>query len=135
MLARGCWSEVERFAAAEFIRAGRRPRPDWRIADDGTCRAGAQRGTLRWPRELPQLGRHNRLNALAALAAARHVGCRRRSGDRGARAVSAASSAVSKSRGTVRGVTVYDDFAHHPTAIATTIDGLRHEVGPRASSR
>ncbi len=89
---------------------------------------GAQHGSLRWPREHPQLGRHNRLNALAALAAARHSGV----------AIEAGIAALAGFRGikrrlevagTARGVTVYDDFAHHPTAIATTIEGLRREVG------
>jgi UDP-N-acetylmuramate: L-alanyl-gamma-D-glutamyl-meso-diaminopimelate ligase len=103
--------------------------PDWRIAADGSVtHLGAPQGAVRWPRDRPQLGRHNRLNALAALAAARHVGVR----------IEAGTSALSGFRGikrrlevvgTARGVTVYDDFAHHPTAIATTIDGLRREVG------
>ena len=74
------------------------------------------------------MGEHNRLNALAAIAAARHVGV----------AVSSAIDALSRFqnvkrrmevRGVAAGVTVYDDFAHHPTAIATTLAGLRHKVG------
>jgi UDP-N-acetylmuramate: L-alanyl-gamma-D-glutamyl-meso-diaminopimelate ligase len=73
-------------------------------------------------------GVHNQLNALAAIAAADHVGV--------APEVAAASmrnfGSVKRRmevRGTVRGITVYDDFAHHPTAIRTTIDGLRRKVG------
>jgi UDP-N-acetylmuramate: L-alanyl-gamma-D-glutamyl-meso-diaminopimelate ligase len=73
-------------------------------------------------------GRHNRLNGLAAIAAARHVG------------VPAAQAIASLAkfdnvkrrmevRGVVNHITVYDDFAHHPTAIATTVDGLRRKVG------
>ena len=129
VLARGFWSELERFAAAEFSAPEGGAAADWRIADDGSLsRRGAQHGTLRWPREHPQLGRHNRLNALAALAAARHSGV----------AVETGIAALAGFRGikrrlevagTVRGVTVYDDFAHHPTAIATTIAGLRRETG------
>ena len=76
-------------------------------------------------------GVHNQLNALAAIAAAHHVG------------VPPAEAAAAlgrfqnvrrrmEVRGTVRGITVYDDFAHHPTAIRTTLDGLRRSVGKDA---
>ena len=74
-------------------------------------------------------GVHNQLNALAAIAAAQHVGV----------APAVAAQALSKFqnvkrrmelRGTVNGIKVYDDFAHHPTAIRTTLDGLRKQVGP-----
>jgi UDP-N-acetylmuramate: L-alanyl-gamma-D-glutamyl-meso-diaminopimelate ligase len=129
VLARGCWSEVERFADAEFVVPAGAPASDWRIGDDGRIELrGAEQATLRWPAEHPQLGRHNRLNALAAIAAARHAGV----------AIEASINALAGFRGikrrlevagTERGVTVYDDFAHHPTAIAATIDGLRREVG------
>jgi UDP-N-acetylmuramate: L-alanyl-gamma-D-glutamyl-meso-diaminopimelate ligase len=125
VLARGCWSEVERFGQAEVAGTG----PGWTIAVNGAIElGGAPQGVLRWPADAPQLGAHNRLNALAAIAAARHAG------------VPAARSlaALAEFRGVARrmqvrgraaGVTVYDDFAHHPTAIATTIDGLRRAVG------
>jgi UDP-N-acetylmuramate: L-alanyl-gamma-D-glutamyl-meso-diaminopimelate ligase len=126
VLARGCWSEVERFAGAEVAPPEGAPAPAWRIAPDGkVTHGGAPQGTLRWPVDAMQLGRHSRLNALAAIAAARHAGV----------PVDASLAALAEFRGvkrrlevrgTVRGVTVYDDFAHHPTAIATTIDGLRH---------
>jgi UDP-N-acetylmuramate: L-alanyl-gamma-D-glutamyl-meso-diaminopimelate ligase len=129
VLARGLWSEVERFAGAEFVAANGVPPPDWRIDGDGAVTlAGAPLGVVRWPSGLPQLGRHNRLNALAALAAARHAGV----------PVAAGLAALAEFegirrrlevRGTAGGVTVYDDFAHHPTAIATTVEGLRHAVG------
>ncbi len=84
---------------------------------------GGPRGTVNW--EL--LGEHNRNNALAALAAARHAGV----------PVTKAIDALAEFRnvkrrlevrGTVNGITVYDDFAHHPTAIETTIAGLRSKV-------
>ena len=124
MLARGCWSEVERFG---LRRGSAAPGPDWTIAVDGAILlGGAPQGTLR---VRAQLGRHNQLNALAALAAARHAGVPVRARPRGARRRSAASSAGWRCAARVRGVTVYDDFAHHPTAIATTIDGLRRDVG------
>jgi UDP-N-acetylmuramate: L-alanyl-gamma-D-glutamyl-meso-diaminopimelate ligase len=121
VLARGCWSEVERFGLAEVPGTG----PGWTIAVDGTILlGGAPQGTLAFG----EAGRHNQLNALAAIAAARHAGV--------PVAVSLAALAAFKGvkrrlelRGTVNGVAVYDDFAHHPTAIATTIDGLRRRVG------
>jgi UDP-N-acetylmuramate: L-alanyl-gamma-D-glutamyl-meso-diaminopimelate ligase len=86
--------------------------------------AGRPVGTVRWD----LLGAHNAENALAAIGAARHVGV----------SVSQSIAALAEFkgvkrrmelRGEVRGIAVYDDFAHHPTAIATTIDGLRRKVG------
>jgi UDP-N-acetylmuramate: L-alanyl-gamma-D-glutamyl-meso-diaminopimelate ligase len=75
VLARGCWSEVERFGGADCIAPAGAPAPEWRIATDGrVSHCGAPQGRVRWPEDAPQLGRHNRLNALAALAAARHAG-------------------------------------------------------------
>jgi UDP-N-acetylmuramate: L-alanyl-gamma-D-glutamyl-meso-diaminopimelate ligase len=74
------------------------------------------------------LGVHNRMNALAAIAAARHVGVEP------AASIDALASFGGvrrrmQVRGQAKGVTVYDDFAHHPTAIRTTLEGLRHRVG------
>ena len=68
------------------------------------------------------------MNVLAAIAAARHAGV---PADAGIRALAGFHGIKRRleTRGTVRGVTVYDDFAHHPTAFATTIDGLRQAVG------
>jgi UDP-N-acetylmuramate: L-alanyl-gamma-D-glutamyl-meso-diaminopimelate ligase len=127
VLARGCWSDVERFAGGEIALDG--PAPDWRIGTDGkVLHAGAPQGHVRWPEDSPLTGRHNRLNALAAIAAARHAGV----------PVDASLAALAsfrgvkrrmEVRGVARGVTVYDDFAHHPTAIATTVAGLRRRVG------
>jgi len=121
VLARGCWSEVERFGFAEVPGTG----PDWTIAVDGSVSlGGAPQGALAFT----QAGRHNQLNALAALAAARHAGVPVAQG----LAALAQFNGVKRRmelRGTVRGVAVYDDFAHHPTAIATTVDGLRRVVG------
>ena len=68
------------------------------------------------------------MNALAALAAARHVGVEPAEAIE-ALAPLAACAAACKSAGEARGVTVYDDFAHHPTAIRTTLEGLRQRVG------
>jgi UDP-N-acetylmuramate: L-alanyl-gamma-D-glutamyl-meso-diaminopimelate ligase len=125
VVARGVWSEVERFGLAEVAGTG----PGWTIAVDGTILlGGAPQGVLRWPADHPQLGVHNRMNALAAIAAARHAGV----------PVAMSLEALARFGGVARrmeirgragGVTVYDDFAHHPTAIATTIEGLRRAVG------
>ena len=121
VLGRGCWSEVERFGIAEIPGTG----PDWTIAVDGAILlGGAAQGTLAFG----QTGRHNQLNALAAIAAARHAGVPVGQ----SLAALAAFRGVKRRmevRGTVNGVTVYDDFAHHPTAIRTTLDGLRRKVG------
>lgn len=119
VLARGVWSELEQFGAGGA----------WQVAEaDGACEfsfAGEALGRV----ALPLVGAHNRLNALAAVAAARHVGV--------APAQAIASLAEFRGikrrlelRGTVRGVSVYDDFAHHPTAIAATLEGFRQRVGP-----
>ncbi|MGH8684519.1 MAG: UDP-N-acetylmuramate:L-alanyl-gamma-D-glutamyl-meso-diaminopimelate ligase [Nitrosospira sp.] len=118
VLAQGCWTPVERVGVANGWQA--RTLTDGEIA---ICFMGKSQGTLRW--EL--LGEHNRMNALAALAAARHAGV----------PVNTAIAALMQFknvkrrmevRGVNRGITVYDDFAHHPTAIRTTLDGLRNNV-------
>jgi UDP-N-acetylmuramate: L-alanyl-gamma-D-glutamyl-meso-diaminopimelate ligase len=122
VLARGCWSEIQRFRLAGAVGSD----ADWVLAADGTIRfSDADQG--RMPSLNPP-GRHNQLNALAAIAAAAHVG------------VPAAASLTAletfrgvkrrlELRGTAGGVTVYDDFAHHPTAIAATLEALRDAVG------
>ena len=81
-------------------------------------------GTLTWS----LLGEHNRMNALAALAAARHAGVPIA---QGLAALGEFRNVKRRMevRGVVNGITVYDDFAHHPTAIDTTVSGLRHKVG------
>jgi len=116
VLARGVWSDVERFDAA-----GPAGRSERTIADDGHVRHDdVAAGRL----DFSQGGRHNRLNALAALAAARHVGV---PVVEGLRALASFGGVKRRMEllGRVNGIAVYDDFAHHPTAIATTIDGLR----------
>ncbi len=122
VLARGCWSEVERFGIDEGWQAV--------AIDEGAEHAfdvafgGESFGRLR----LPLAGGHNRGNALAAIAAAR----------RGGGAPAVAIEALGRFRGVRRrlelrgsaaGVAVYDDFAHHPTAIESTLAGLRRRVG------
>jgi UDP-N-acetylmuramate: L-alanyl-gamma-D-glutamyl-meso-diaminopimelate ligase len=113
---------VERFGAAAASDTG----PDWTIAVDGTIKlGGAPQGQLA-PFSL--IGRHNQMNALAAIGAARHAGVPVAS-SLGALAAFRGIKRRLELRGTVDGVAVYDDFAHHPTAIAATIDGLRRIMG------
>ena len=122
VMRRGCWTPREDFGA---------PDSEWQatqVAADGSrfdvLHAGKQIATVQWD----LLGEHNVLNALAAMAAAQHAG------------VTPAKSAEAlgrfkgvkrrlELRAKVDGVTVYDDFAHHPTAVSTTLAGLRGRVG------
>ncbi|THU01490.1 UDP-N-acetylmuramate:L-alanyl-gamma-D-glutamyl-meso-diaminopimelate ligase [Lampropedia puyangensis] len=88
---------------------------------------GREVGTVQWA----LTGRHNQLNALAAIAAAEHIGV----APENAAAALATFENVRRRmelRGTVQGVSVYDDFAHHPTAIATTLEGLRRTLPAQA---
>lgn len=117
---KGCWTPVEQFGTDD----------DWQSANAhgggsfDVIYKGQLQGRVAWS----LLGEHNRMNALASIAAARHVGV----------AVNVSISALTgfknvkrrmEIRGTVQGITVYDDFAHHPTAIETTVAGLRAKVG------
>lgn len=120
VLDKGCWTPVEKFGTDD----------DWHAVNaqgDGSFDVvykGQMQGHVAWG----LLGEHNRMNALASIAAARHAGV--------AVEVSIAALTAFKNvkrrmevRGESRGVVVYDDFAHHPTAIETTIAGLRAKVG------
>ena len=118
VLARGCWTKVEIFGSSQ----------GWQAIRDGEgveiLFRGVPEGRLEW--EL--LGEHNRLNALAAIAAARHCGIAAKT------AIAALGLFMNVKRrleliGVVNGIHVYDDFAHHPTAIATTLAGLRERAG------
>ena len=120
-LGMGCWTPVEKFGVAGGWQA------ELAVPDGSRFRVmlqGKEQGSVEWG----LIGAHNVLNALAAIAAARHAGV----------PVKASCAALKELRnvkrrmevcGTVRGVTVYDDFAHHPTAIHTTLDALRARVG------
>jgi len=129
VLAQGCWSEVRSFGAAVS---------DFSAVGEPHCfevlRHGQKLAEVKWDLG----GVHNQLNALAAIAAAEHVGVE----------VSVAAQALSsfqnvkrrmEVRGSVAGITVYDDFAHHPTAIRTTLDGRgaqpTQRIGRHCSSR
>jgi len=115
VLARGCWTPVERFGTAQ----------GWTIGAAGAVAFKEEfQGMLNWS----LLGEHNRMNALAAIAAARHAGV---PAGVGIEALAKFENVKRRMevRGVVGGITVYDDFAHHPTAIATTVAGLRGKVG------
>ena len=122
VLAQGCWSEVRSFGAAvsDFSAVGE-------PHDFTVLQRGAPVATVRWG----MTGVHNQLNALAAIAAADHVGVAPADA---ARALGDFQNAKRRMEvrgvvGTVNGgITVYDDFAHHPTAIRTTLDGLRRKL-------
>lgn len=120
VLGRGCWSELVRFGPGAAWAAGE-PQEDGAFA---VMRDGRDLGSVRWT----LTGEHNRRNALAALAAAEHAGV---PAAEGIAALSRFGGVKRRMelRGTVRGIRVYDDFAHHPTAIATTLAGLRRQVG------
>ena len=120
VIGKGCWTPVEWFGNLEGWQIG--------AADENgsfdVFFQGEKLGRVEWD----LLGEHNRLNALAVIAAARHAGV----------PVAQACAALGKFKNVKRrmeikgmadGITVYDDFAHHPTAIETTIAGLRQKVG------
>ncbi|MFZ6756719.1 UDP-N-acetylmuramate:L-alanyl-gamma-D-glutamyl-meso-diaminopimelate ligase [Undibacterium sp. Ji50W] len=120
VLKRGCWSEKEFFGAGNQA---------WRLVmqadeDFDVVFNDEVQGTVHWNLN----GEHNRQNALAAIAAARHVGV---TPDIAIEALGQFISVKRRMevRGIADGVTVIDDFAHHPTAVATTVAGLRHKVG------
>ena len=125
VLARACYSEVQRFGTKREEPGGICARGDPQSFD--VLRGSLKLGRVEWD----LLGEHNQMNALAAIAAAEHVGV----------APEAACAALAtfrnvrrrmELRGEAGGVKVYDDFAHHPTAMRTTVDGLRRKVGHNA---
>ena len=122
VLAMGCWSTVLRFGARKEEPGALRARGEPHAFD-------VLRGSLKISRvEWSLLGEHNQLNALAAIGAAESAGV---APDAAARALGSFANVRRRLelRGTVNGISVYDDFAHHPTAIRTTINGLRRKVG------
>ena len=120
VIQRGCWTPVETFGASSGWDMG----PADAQGHFSVSWQGQPMGTVQWD----LLGEHNRMNALAAIAAARHAGVQV------AEAIAALAEFKNvkrrmELRGVVREISVYDDFAHHPTAIATTVAGLRSKVG------
>jgi UDP-N-acetylmuramate: L-alanyl-gamma-D-glutamyl-meso-diaminopimelate ligase len=133
VLAAGCWSELERFAGgggrgaargAELVQWSAQAPPHADFTRFQVRYQGRDCGELQWK----LIGAHNVDNALAALAAARHAGVPI---ERGIDALHRFQGVARRMqlRGEAAGVKVYDDFAHHPTAIATTLDGLRRSIG------
>jgi UDP-N-acetylmuramate: L-alanyl-gamma-D-glutamyl-meso-diaminopimelate ligase len=125
VLHQGCWSEQASFGTAIS---------DWSAQgaahDFAVLQRGKEVARVQWALS----GLHNQLNALAAMAAADHVGV---SPQAAAKALGEFQNVKRRMevRGTVNGITVYDDFAHHPTAIRTTLDGLRHRLDADAATK
>lgn len=123
VLQKGCWTPLTAFGlgATHYIGSERAGGSEFDVVIDGELI------TVAWP----LLGRHNMHNALAALLALKAIG-----GDvvQGARALADFKNVKRRLevKGVVNGVTVYDDFAHHPTAIASTLSALRHKIDPAA---
>src|SRR5580704_12285733 len=126
-LAMGCWTPLEGFTRAahsEALWSARAAPGAGDFSRFEVLECGRPRGSVQWG----LIGAHNMENALAAIAAARHAGVELRQ----ALAALEAFQGIARRmqlRGEVNGIRVYDDFAHHPTAIATTIDGLRRRAG------
>ena len=128
VLAQGCWSEVRSFGStvSDFTAHGE-------ASDFEVQQRGQAVGRVRWALS----GTHNQLNALAAIAAADHVGvaprqaCEALAGFQNVRRRMEVRGTVQRGGGAM---TVYDDFAHHPTAIRTTVDGLRRQLDAAGKS-
>jgi UDP-N-acetylmuramate: L-alanyl-gamma-D-glutamyl-meso-diaminopimelate ligase len=121
----GCWTPIERYATNDATPA------DWSLAADPASgyaefeiRQGKRRvGEVRWN----TFGRHNAANALAAFVAARHAGVDEQPALEALRRFGGVRRRL-ELRGSIDGILVYDDFAHHPTAISNTLDGLRRRI-------
>jgi len=125
VIARGAWAPVEKF--------GQDQHNAWSLISqdaDGfiVLQDGEEVATVTWAADSGVMGRHNQLNALAAIASANHIGI---TPTDAARALAEFKNVKRRLEtiGVANKVTVYDDFAHHPTAIITTVDGLRRRVG------
>ena len=127
VLQMGCWTPVELFTGTNSAGA------EWRIAAAGGDESFASFEIWRGEHFLGRvdwdmLGRHNAANGLAAVAAACHAGVTADAALEALRKFGGVKRRL-EVRGVVRDITVYDDFAHHPTAIATTLDGVRRRAG------
>lgn len=122
----GCWTPVERFAGstggdtAWYVAV----EPGGDYSNFAVMEGSRMEAQVSWT----QVGRHNAENALAAILAARHAGVSPQTAVQALREFKGVRRRM-EVRGVVDSITVYDDFAHHPTAIETTIDGLRRHVG------
>ncbi len=119
VLKQGCWTPVEEFGVETGWHSKLPTNTETDVYFNDT-----HQGSLQWD----LLGEHNRMNALAALGAARHAGVPTQLGIEALTRFKNVKRRMEK-RGAVNGITVYDDFAHHPTAIQTTLNGLRTHVG------
>lgn len=129
VLERGCWTPITCFNEPQERSAG------WyaSTADAQGRFTVSHQGKIVGSTTLSLPGAHNQANATAAIAAARHVGVLPEQALQALECFKGIRRRL-EVRGTVRGVTVYDDFAHHPTAIAVTVAGLRERLG-RASGK
>ncbi len=125
VVTRGVWAPVERF--------GQEVSNEWSLVSqegDGFMvrKSGKEVAVVKWAPESGVMGQHNQLNALAAVASANHIGI---SPADSARALAEFKNVKRRLEtiGVANDITIYDDFAHHPTAITTTVDGLRRRVG------
>lgn len=124
VLEMGCWSGVEYFDDAR----------GWTARRQGQGFEVSLRGASQGQARTPMAGAHNRSNALAAIAAAAHAGVPAATALHGLESFRGIRRRL-ELRGEVRGVQVYDDFAHHPTAIAVTIAALREQLGQSGDDR
>jgi UDP-N-acetylmuramate: L-alanyl-gamma-D-glutamyl-meso-diaminopimelate ligase len=122
VLQRGCWSDVQRFGTKREEPGGLCARGEPHAFD--VLRGSLKIGRVEWS----LIGEHNQMNALAALGAAEHVGV---APDAAAAALATFQNVRRRMElcGEVGGIKVYDDFAHHPTAMRSTVNGLRRKVG------
>ena len=119
-LAKGCWTPIEELgpgAQWDFKRGEQESQFHLLLNK-------ADRGMIDWD----QMGAHNSMNALAAIAAARHAGVPTKIAIEALNTYAGVARRM-ENRGEISGVTVWDDFAHHPTAIQTTVNGLKKRLG------
>jgi len=119
VLEQGCWSHVEQFGAETEWHMVARENNVYEV-----FLADEPQGVLQWG----LMGTHNRMNALAALAAARHAGVPIKTGIEALAQFKNVKRRM-ETRGVINNITIYDDFAHHPTAIQATLEGLREHIG------
>ena len=130
VIERGCWSPLERFgekigdwSMVDLLNAEGKPGADFAV-----LQRGQKCAEVHWASNSGVMGKHNQMNALAAIAAANHIGIHP---ENAAKALAEFKNVKRRLEliGIKNHIHVYDDFAHHPTAIATTLDGLRKQVG------
>lgn len=117
VLKKGCWTPIEYLQENEV-----------KCTDAKNCLIYSEDEKLLGEITWELLGQHNRMNALAAIKAAKHIGIPEKTAIEALCHFKSVKRRLEK-KGEYQGITVYDDFAHHPTAIQTTLDGLRHKIG------